>query len=419
MIYLGLGANRGARRTQLAGACALLAEAGFDCKRISPVVESPAMLPSGADPSWLQPYLNCVVEGTTQLSPAKLLDAIKRIEVTMGRDLDAPHWSPRPMDIDILVWEGHECEAANLTIPHPLIAQRDFVVTPLLHLRPDLIIEGESIRAMSQQLRPIPLWMGIINTTPDSFSDGGAWDQQTALTSHLTELIDSGVQILDFGAESTRPNANSVSPDEEWERLQPVLSRAQKMCAKSSMPPLISVDTRHVNIARRALEKGINWINDVTGLQDPEMLALVRDTGVTAIAMHSLGVPVDPAQTLEPTRDTLVQIKEWLYQQMEYWAKHRLDLNQVIFDPGIGFGKTALQSLDLLRACQTLRAEGVRLLIGHSRKSFMNGFSTSVFSDRDLETIGVSIAVIEQGIDVIRVHDPVSHQRVYRAWAHI
>ena len=419
MIYLGLGANQGARREQLAQACALLAEAGFSYDRISPIVETPAMLPAGAEPSWLKPYLNCVVEGQTKLSPDGLLKAIKRIEAVMGRDLDAPRWSPRPIDIDILVWEGYERDDTHLTIPHSGIKQRDFVITPLLHLRPDLVIDGESVMALSLRLRPIPLWMGVINTTPDSFSDGGVWDQQVALDEHIQELIDSGVQILDFGAESTRPKGQPVSPDEEWQRLAPTLSHIQAILASVSLPPLISIDTRHVETARRAIKVGANWVNDVTGLNDPEMVALVRDTGVTAVAMHSLTVPVDPSQTLDPKRDTLVQIQDWLHQQMEYWAKHGLDLNQIIFDPGIGFGKTALQSLDILRACQTLRKEGVRLLMGHSRKSFMNGFSAAPFADRDLETIGVSMAVIEQGVDVIRVHDPASHQRVYRAWAQV
>ena len=419
MIYLGLGANQGARRAQLAKACALLAEMGFSCDRISPVVETPAMLPAGADPSWLKPYLNCVVEGQTTLDPHELLATLKRIEVTLGRDLDAPRWSPRPIDIDILIWEGYECNDPTLTIPHSGLKQRDFVITPLQHLRPDLTVDGKSVLGISQRVRPIPLWMGIINTTPDSFSDGGVWDQHEALESHLAELIDSGVHILDFGAESTRPHGHPVSPDEEWQRLAPALSHTQAVLANTSLPPLISIDTRHVETARRAIKVGANWVNDVTGLSDPEMVALVRDTGVTAVAMHSLTVPVDPSQTLDPKRDTLVQIQDWLHQQMEDWTSNRLDLNQIIFDPGIGFGKTALQSLDLLRACQVLRAEGMRILIGHSRKSFMGGFSAAPFADRDLETIGVSMAVIEQGVDVIRVHDPVSHQRVYRAWAHV
>lgn len=419
-IYLSLGSNLGDRPANIRRAIKRLKLAGFRVTACSSLIESPALLPDGADTSWNQPYLNAAVVGETAHSLSKLLHEIKQIEVCMGRLLDAPRWSPRPIDIDILFSDKQTVHTSDLVIPHPGISQRAFVLTPLLQLRPDLIINGNTVLTHSQKVKPIPLWMGIINATPDSFSDGGNLKTRTALHQKLDRWLQAGVHIWDIGAESTRPNAQAISPKEEWLRLAPILRAANEMRGTGLHRPLISVDTRHAETAQRALDCGADWLNDVGGLIDIDMIRLAKSSGVPVIAMHSLSLPAKVGETLNPDICPVEQVLDWLDERRALWQSAGLNLNQIIFDPGIGFGKTALQNISLLRACETLRAQRFRLLIGHSRKSFITSFTDSPPSDaslRDIETLGISLSLCQQGVDIIRCHDPLLHIKAYRAWS--
>lgn len=420
MIYLGLGTNCGDRRQFLATAINELEHGGFRIRVVSPIVESPALLKEDAKPQWNQPFLNLVLEGETHLSPHELLVLAKNIEQAMGRDLQAPRWSPRNIDIDLLLWDEQKIKTAELTIPHPEMHKRAFVITPLMHIAPHFQLPGLMLSPMqiSEQIRPIPLWMGIVNLSLDSFSDGGVNRDLDDLESRLDDWIDEGVQILDFGAESTRPNALEISAEDEWTQLRPIFPLLDKLRKRHALMPLISIDTRHSYTAGRAIEHGADWINDVSGLGDPKMIALVRDNKSGAVAMHSLSVPVKPGEVLDSSRAVEAQVSKWLQQRTQRWEEAGLGKDRIIFDPGIGFGKSVLQNLSLIKTIGLLRKQGFRVLAGHSRKSFMNIFSDHKFADRDVETLGLSLAMCEQGVDILRVHDPVMHVRAYRAWAH-
>ena len=280
MIYLGLGSNQGDRRANLESAIARLRQVGFEVSRVSPVVESPAMLPDDAEPSWNVPYLNCAVEGNYAGSPQALLAEIKGIEQALGRE-PARRWSPRPADIDILLWHDQVIRDENLVVPHVGIVRRDFVVTPLLHLLPSLPVAGldQSVFNISGRVPPIPLWMGILNITPDSFSDGGIWHDDGALSHQLDEFLLHNVQIVDVGAESTRPRAEEITTDEEWGRLEPVLDMVHEKVGDRYLKPWLSLDSRHASTVARAVERGIDVINDVTGLTDLDMIAIARNSG--------------------------------------------------------------------------------------------------------------------------------------------
>jgi len=421
MIYLGLGSNQGDRRDFLARALAQLAQGGFEISRVSPIVESPALLKKDALPEWDRPYLNLVVEGVTPHSPEEMLRLAKNIEQALGRDLSASRWSPRNMDIDLLLWHDERINTSSLTIPHIEMHKRSFVITPLMHLAPHLVIPGIKLSPLqiSWQIRPIPLWMGVVNITPDSFSGAGKVQSLSALETQFETWIEAGIHILDIGGESTRPGADPLSAEDEWARLQAVFEVLAVLRTRYALMPLISVDTRHVKVAQNALENGANWVNDVSGLSDPKMQALVREQEINVIAMHSLSIPVKPGEVLDTTRPVELQLLEWLHAQRTRWQNAGLDIGKIIFDPGVGFGKTALQNQDIIKKTASLRQHGFRLLVGHSRKSFMNGFANQVFADRDIETLGLSLAMCEQGMDIIRVHDPLSHIRAYRAWAQI
>ena len=422
-IYLGLGANHGDRKHNLERAIHELVDVGFRLHQVSPLVESPALLPQDADPAWHKPYLNLVISGDADWQPHEGLAIAKQIERALGRGVGA-RWSPRPIDIDLLHWHDHKTISGKLTLPHADARRRNFVLTPLLHLQADLPVgeNGESVFELTQTIRPIPLWMAIVNLTPDSFSDDGSWrnkEDADALDAYLDKLIERNVHIIDIGAESTRPGAGPLSPGEEWSRLESVLGSVAERLQNKHIKPWLSLDSRHPATIEKSLRYGVDIINDVSGLADPEMRAVVRQNGCQVVAMHSLSVPVEPALTLPGEPGAVAQMGEWAEKKMETWAQAGLDFNRIILDPGIGFGKSAIQAFDLLSHCRELRQGGLRLLMGHSRKSFMSGLTDRPAAQRDLETLGMSLALCQQGVDIIRVHSPFIHQRAALAWAHI
>jgi 2-amino-4-hydroxy-6-hydroxymethyldihydropteridine diphosphokinase/dihydropteroate synthase len=420
-IYLGLGANLGDRQTNLSRALDELAARGVRILRISPMVETPAMLPEDAPDDWNRPYLNFVVECSTERSPEQLLDACKEVEQALARNNPA-RWSPRPIDIDILLWDREQIDTPRLRIPHPSIAERNFVLTPLLALQADLTIPGRGSKTVlqwSQSLaHRIPLWMGIVNLTPDSFSDGGQFLEWPRIEAHIDAMVAAGAQIVDLGAESTRPGAQALQASEELTRLLPVLERLTDKYKQQRLKPQISVDTYHVETARQALAAGADIINDVSGLTAPGMIELAASGGADWVAMHHVTVPADPARTLSKTEDPVAQVERWLAAQCEIWQRAGIDPARVVFDPGIGFGKSALQSLKLLRGQAQFRKYGLRQLIGHSRKSFLAGLAGQDMAARDLNTIGISLQLAAQGVDILRVHNVAAHVVAYRGWSH-
>lgn len=421
-VFLGLGSNLGDRRDHLSRAIDALEAHGLTIARVSPVVESPALLPDSAPSEWNLPYLNLVLECTVPCSSEQLRIRIDEIQRAFGRSGES-HWSPRPIDIDILLW-GQECiETERLTIPHGDLTCRSFVLAPLAALEPRLTIPGQGDRTVldySMGLdQHIPLWMGIVNTTPDSFSDGGRFVDWDRIEPHVSTMIDAGVHIIDVGGESTRPSATPVDPSTEWSRAGPVLERMIERLAESRLRPLLSLDTRHPEVAEKGLNLGVDIVNDVSGLTSPDMVALARDSGKDWVAMHHVTVPTDPQVTLPTDRDPYDGVERWLKRQIEAWEAQGLDLARIIFDPGIGFGKNRLQSLRLLRRAGEFRRHGLRVLVGHSRKSFMRGFSGMNETDIDLATLGASLHLCAQGVDVIRVHNVPLHATAWRGWSHL
>lgn len=421
-VHLGLGSNSGSRRANLAKGLAALRERDVEVLRVSPVVESPALLPEGAPPDWNQPFLNVVAECRVHCGPEQLLAAIHEIESEIGRR-EHEHWSPRPIDIDILLWGREQISTDALTIPHAALTQRSFVLSPLAALSPALTIPGAGEKTVLQHCRalrdPIPLWMGILNLTPDSFSDGGRFTQWPAIEAHVDAMLAAGAHIIDVGAESTRPGAKPLDEKEECARLLPALERLLGRYASETLRPRISVDTYRSAVAQRALELGVDIINDVGGLTDPAMIELAANGTADWIAMHNLGLPADPGKTLPADAEPCHAVERWLDARLKSWARAGLDTARVIFDPGVGFGKNALQSLTLLRNIRRFQRFGLRILVGHSRKSFMSPYANRDNRDRDLATLGASMYLCSQGVDMLRVHNVPAHVTAYRGWSHL
>ena len=421
-VYLGLGSNLGDRREHLSRAIDALEADGAAVARVSPVVESPALLPDSAPSEWNLPYLNLVLECTVRCTPEQLRARIDEIQRAFGRH-GTSRWSPRPIDIDILLWGRERIETERLTIPHRDMTCRSFVLAPLAALAPRLTVPGRGERTVLEWSMAldehIPLWMGIVNVTPDSFSDGGRFVDRTRIEPHVAAMVEAGVHILDVGGESTRPGATPVDPATEWSRVGPVLERLIERSAGRRLRPLLSLDTRHPEVAEKGLALGVDIINDVGGLTSPAMVALARDSGRDWVAMHHVTVPADPEVTLPVDRDPYDGVEQWLRRRVESWDAQGIDLGRIIFDPGIGFGKNRLQSLRLLRRAGEFRRLGLRVLVGHSRKSFMRSFAGKDEADDDLTTLGASLHLCAQGVDIIRVHNVPLHATAWRGWSHL
>ena len=421
-IYLGLGSNLGSRRDNLGRALGRLSAHGVRVVRVSPVVESPAMLPDDAPTEWNRPFLNLVAHCRTEDSPPQVLDGLKAIERELGRE-DRGRWAPRPIDLDLLLYGRETVTSDRLRVPHPGIAQRAFVLTPLAALEPRMTIPGFGARTVLELARAghhhLPVWMGIVNLTPDSFSDGGELGDAASVETRVAELVTAGAELIDLGAESTRPGATPLTSDEEWARLEPALGRLVDRYSSEQLRPRLSIDTYHAETARRALALGADVVNDVSGLTAPAMLELAATSGATFVAMHNLGLPADKARALPADQDPTAAVERWAEERSAAWERAGLDLARIVIDPGIGFGKNALQSLRILRDIERLHRFGLRLLVGHSRKSFMHQVAAADRLDRDLFTVGASLRLCAAGVDVLRVHDVEAHAAAYRGWAHV
>jgi dihydropteroate synthase len=232
-------------------------------------------------------------------------------------------------------------------------------------------------------------------------------------------MLAAGAQLVDLGAESTRPGATPLAWDEEWARLEQPLERLVAKHGGARLRPLFSVDTYHPETARRALAAGADVVNDVSGLTQPAMLELAAESGKDWVAMHHVSVPADPKRVLPPDQDPGEAVERWLVERLRDWERAGLDLERIVFDPGIGFGKNPLQSLKLMRHLRRFERYGLRCLVGHSRKSFMQAVAGADRAERDLFTVGASLALCAQGVEIVRVHDVRAHVAAYRGWSHL
>ncbi|MBI1314852.1 dihydropteroate synthase [bacterium] len=253
--------------------------------------------------------------------------------------------------------------------------------------------------------------MGIVNVTPDSFSDGGQFLAQGAAVRHALQLVADGADILDIGGESTRPGAERVSIDEELRRVVGVIAELRPQTER-----LISIDTTRAEVAREALAAGADIVNDISGLTfDLAMTDVCAGSDCGVIAMHILGTP----QTMQndPQYDNVVvDVTAWLQQRLDDLTRQGIAAERVALDPGIGFGKTAEHNVELLAHISTLRSLGRPVLIGHSRKRFLAKVLGRPVEERSAGTLGVAIAAADQHADLLRIHDVRSTRDALLAW---
>jgi len=426
--FVGIGSNLGDRRANLEQAARALKNLSAGLFELSPVYETPAMLPKNGDSSWNLPFLNAAAKMEFKGSAQELLIQLKQIESKLGRSSkEKGTWAPRPLDLDILLFGDQVIDEQDLQVPHPGLLQRNFVLAPLRDLAPEVIIPQDSseakplsvLEAHRRLSTPLPAWMNIVNLTPDSFSDGNEVNKLKPFSDVLDQIEENNVGIVDIGAESTRPKAQELNPVEEWQRLHPFLEGLQRRFSNLELKPLISLDTRNWQTAAKGLEWGVNIVNDVSGLSHQSMIDLVKDSRCQCVFMHSLSLPAEPQTTLPKDCDPVAELEMWLEKKLNFFENNGLDLSRLIFDPGIGFGKTAAQSLEILKRIESFKKFPVRLLVGHSRKSFMNNFTKAPFGARDPESMGVSLNLAARGVDIIRVHNANLHKRAHLAQTHL
>ena len=245
-----------------------------------------------------------------------------------------------------------------------------------------------------------PLLMGIVNVTPDSFSDGGCYFDCEAAVAHAIRLVEEGADLLDIGAESTRPGAVPIDTTEELRRLIPVVTRVAKAV---SVP--ISVDTSKACVAKAAIEAGAAIVNDVTALRgDPAMVDVVTQAEAGLVLMHMKGSP-QTMQEVQQYRDVVEEVAAFLSERAQHAIERGIARNRIILDPGIGFGKVLVQNLDLLAHLPRFTQLGYPLLVGPSRKSFIGQLTGQPVQDRVWGTAAVVALAVEQGAQILRVHD--------------
>ncbi len=261
--------------------------------------------------------------------------------------------------------------------------------------------------------KQMPTIMGIVNVTPDSFSDGGEFNEPSRAIEHARRLAEEGADILDFGGESTRPGADFVDPTAEIERIAPVISSC------TGLVPFLSADTRKASVMEAAVKAGANMINDVTALEyDADSLSVVAKSGAYVCLMHSSADP--KVMQDNPTYDhVLFDVIDYLKSRVSYCMQAGVEPHKIIIDPGIGFGKTVEHNLILLKGLRFFHALGCQVLLGASRKSFIGKIDEKAPPEAD-QRIGGSLSAVFAGlaakVQIFRVHDVAQTRQAIAIW---
>ncbi|MBL3285111.1 Dihydropteroate synthase [Rickettsiales endosymbiont of Paramecium tredecaurelia] len=498
MIYLALGSNVGNRIANLFEALELLSQ-NFKIIKKSIIIKTKAIhCPNRDDLAYANlsdsmDYFNMVLEGSSDLEPREFLAFIKHIECKMGRDLGAPRWSARIIDIDILLWHDLRIEEASLIIPHAQIIKRDFILHLLSILNPsltlalqveDLVYEDvddsivheefaqkytdvnhdleldilDDISLIAKPNQDVCIFglenerkigkrgrdrisianlahhrsaeqsvlegsmsanvklVGILNLTNLSFSRDVV-ESVDACLAQMLKMQEDGAYIIDVGGQATNPKVRELDVQREEKTVRTFFKALSDYNRRNNQHYKVSLDSFTPKVIDYALGTNlVTWINDVTGALPQDLVDKIYDTNkVKLLAMHSLTVPPSKHNIVSDTLDISKVIQEWIYGAVKKFNKLACD-NRLILDPGIGFGKSIYQNIELLRVMQKLDWCGCQVLVGHSRKSFLlaaNPIENPI--ERDFETIAISSVLSELKVDYLRVHDIAGHQRYLAA----
>ncbi|WP_419247498.1 dihydropteroate synthase [Wolbachia endosymbiont of Rhagoletis indifferens] len=422
MIYISIGSNMGNRFSHLQKAAQLLKERYFKNLKSSIVLETKAILPNDAPPGWDKPFLNMVVYGSCSSSPEELLKGLKQIECDIGRLQVYGKWAPRVIDLDILLWDDLTLDTSYLKIPHSELINRPFLLHLMAMLSPMAVV-NKTFGTVNPNIKDCflrsftlsPELVGIVNITPDSFSDGGLYYDADQATKQSLRLLSDGASIVELGAQSTRPGSSIQTPKAEYARLKPVLDNLSHYMEAGDIK--VSIDSFWPDVILNVLEHyNIAWVNDQKGDLDDNTLKAIASSGCGIVIMHSLSIPPHRDNIIPSDTDPIDTINNWAEKSISRLFALSFDKNSIIIDPGIGFGKSMYQNIQILRNIEALQSFGCKVLVGHSRKSFISSFSTEPVFNRDLETIALSSA-LHNKVDFLRVHNVRDHMRFFVAQA--
>lgn len=415
-VYIALGSNLVNRLAYLHQGIDHLKSGVLNNVVASIVLETPALVLPNSPADWDRPYLNVLVRGETHLDPDALLARLKAIERQLGRDPNHERWSPRTLDLDIVLYDEECVQNEQLSIPHPGLYNRWFLAHLMALINPDgkdpktqvsfAELAAQIPRPKAPFIRSFvlePRCMGIVNVTPDSFSDGGLSFAPDAAVARCNQLTQEGAALVDIGAQSTRPDGVQITPEEEWRRLKPVLDSLDFNAVQ------VSVDTYQAFVIKQLVEHyPVAWINAFPHLLSDEILHIIAHQECSVCIMHALSIPAKRNEYLHNLNPALI---DWSTHQIERLTRLGFSTDKIILDFGIGFGKNAYQTRKLLQRYSEWAAKtGCLTLLGHSRKSYINAFSHQEASQRDLETVAISLA-LRHSINYIRVHNVELHQR--------
>ncbi|MFQ6128439.1 MAG: dihydropteroate synthase [Thermoplasmata archaeon] len=260
--------------------------------------------------------------------------------------------------------------------------------------------KGFILRARGKRVKiDRPLVMGVVNVTPDSFSDGGKFLDAERAVAHAKQLVEDGADIIDIGGESTRPGSDPIPAKEELQRIAPVVDGVI-----DEISVLISVDTYRPEVAKKALGMGVHIINDITGLRSPKMTKLVADNNAGVIIMHMQGTP-KTMQKNPSYDDVIADILRFLRERVEYAENKGIDRESIVIDPGIGFGKTWKHNLEIISRLSEFKSLGLPILVGASRKSFIGKVLNADVDERLSGSLAMLAMSIANGARILRVHD--------------
>ncbi|KAJ3275355.1 trifunctional dihydropteroate synthetase [Terramyces sp. JEL0728] len=426
--YLAIGTNMGDRHGNIQHALSELQKRNITVVDTSFLYETSPMYVEE------QPkFLNAALKVQTKLNPEGLLVQLKEIEADLGRDFGGIRNGPRPIDLDILFFNHIEYKSGTLIIPHPRIQERLFVLEPLADIaanfyHPILYRTVSRLRELARYkdtskdaiYKIVPVgsstWnlskrtfiMGILNVTPDSFSDGGKYTKLGAAVDNALRMVEQGADIIDIGGQSTAPHAEEISAAAEIERVVPVI----KAIRESHKEIAISVDTFRAEVAKAAIEAGASLINDISGgMRDPEMFKVMAECRVPICLMHMRG----DSKTMDSLTNYGGSLVPVIATELSRCTEFALEAGvcrwNIIVDPGVGFAKTADQNFEIIKNLRHLtpsepKLTGMPILVGLSRKRFI-GTATGQTNpeDRVWGTAAANTAAIIAGASIIRVHD--------------
>ncbi|KAH6895563.1 Dihydropteroate synthase-like protein [Thelonectria olida] len=428
--YIALGSNLGDRVAEIERACNEMDKRGIKVKRTSSLWET--------EPMYVEDqarFVNGACEVETELEPLALLDELQAIENDMGRKKVIDK-GPRNIDLDILLYGDEKVAHERLTVPHAGVLEREFVLRPLAELMPAQALDpakpwkliqdylnelprGEPMSSMtplSATAAPITALasnrkthiMGILNVTPDSFSDGGVHSADS-LAQTVLAMVRNGTSIIDVGGQSTAPGRPQSSAEEEVARVIPAIELIRSLPEAKDV--VISVDTYRASVAEEAVAHGADMINDVSaGLLDPAMLPTVARLQKTICLMHMRGTPETMNRFTAYPDGLIPTVAAELLARVAAAEEAGIRRWRIVLDPGVGFAKTGEQNLEMLRRLEELRywpgLEALPWLVGSSRKNFV-GTVTGVAepAKRTWGTAATVAAAVQGGADVVRVHD--------------